>query len=477
MRISLIHPFYRHKLFSENIRFVDEEFCKAPPIVLAYVAAILQKAGHIVQIVDGYNNQMTDGDILKQVRNFSPDLLGVRLETYCFHDTLRLVKYLKANLNGIKVLCGGINLSLYPEESFSHGVFDYGLIGDAIDRLPKIIQCISEKNNIASIPGTISLNNKRVVVNPYGKNLDEKHDFDNYPFPARDLLNNSIYYSVISQRRNYTIMVASRGCPYKCKFCAIKNINYSYRSAESIIKEIEECYYRYAIREIDFFDAVFFLNKKNLNKVFDELIRMKLDLEWSCRSRVDIVDGVFLQKAKKAGCRKIYFGIESCDPVILSNINKQINSPQVLQTLSLCKKAGIQSLGFFMIGNEGETRETIIKTIKYAKSLPLDYAQFCMTIAKPFTDYDKERLSSERNDYWRDYIKGTIKEQVFPRTWANVANSEIEKLTRMAYRTFYLRLGYIFKILTKIRSFKELFRYIHVSHRLIAVVFLKRNDI
>lgn len=474
MKISLIHPFYRHKAFSENLRFIDEEFCKAPPIILAYVAAILQKAGHAVQIVDAYNANLSDEEVLRRVQNFCPDLLGFRLDTYCFHDARRMIKYLKDKLRGIKVLCGGINLSLYPEESFSHNLIDYGFIGDAIGRLPKVIDCIEKNTGLESIHGTIFLKGQKTNIVPYQKELDNEYSFDDYPFPARGLLENSIYYSIISQRRNYTVMLASRGCPYHCKFCAIANIAYSYRSADSIIKEIEECYYRFGIREIDFFDAVFFLNRGNIRKVFDELIRMKLDLEWSCRSRVDDLDEEFFKKARKAGCRQIYFGIESCDPMILSNIEKQTNPSQICQALQLCKKVGIRTLGFFMIGNQGENRETVIKTVNSALSLPLDYAQFCMAIAKPFTKYDRERIQRLGRDYWREYIRRDIAEQPFPRTWTNLTNDEVVKLTWLAYRKFYLRLNHIFTMLYQARSFKELLRYIWVGGRLIGAT-LKFN--
>ena len=467
MRISLIHPVYGHKDFSENLRFIDEEFCKGPPIVLAYVAAVLQQAGHTVQIIDAHNNKLSDSAILKELEGFAPDLLGVRLETYGFYDTLRLVKYLKPRLANIKVLCGGINLSLYPDESFAHGFFDYGLIGDADGRLPEIIDAIGKGRDIHLVSGTISYSGGEVRITP-GQNYPPKnYSFDSHPFPARGLLNNGIYYSAISQRRNYTIMLASRGCPYKCKFCEINSIDYTGRSAQSIIQEIEECYYQHGVREIDFFDAGFFINKKEIGRVFDELTRMKLDLEWSCRSRVDEIDATTLKKARSAGCRQIYFGIESCDPRILFNINKEINGSQVYSTLDLCRKTGIRALGFFMIGNQGETNETAMRTIKYAKSLPLDYAQFCMAIAKPSSGYNRQRILDTQRDYWREYIRGSIPAEPFPRTWTRLTDEEVRRLTKTAYRVFYLRPAQIFRLLGRVRSFKELVRYFRIAARLL----------
>jgi len=235
----------------------------------------------------------------------------------------------------------------------------------------------------------------------------------------------------------------------------------------SIIEEILECYHVHGVREIDFFDAVFYLNHKEIDRVLDELIRLKLDLEWSCRSRVDIVGASLLRKARRAGCRQIYFGIESINQDVLRRIQKNIGDAQVRDALRECKRSGIRTMGFFMIGNEGETEASVLRSIEYACQLPLDFAQFCMAIAKPGTDYDRTMIEATGHDYWREYILGERDDSFFPRPWSELDDDTVRRLARRAYARFYLRPSTIARFLARIRSFKEVTRHARIAFRLI----------
>ena len=111
MKIALIYPPFHHKIFSENLKVVDEEFCLAPPIILAYVAAILERAGHKVKLIDANAQRLSMGETLNILEGFRPDLLGARLETYHFYETLNWIRYLKQHLK-VPVIAGGNNHSL-----------------------------------------------------------------------------------------------------------------------------------------------------------------------------------------------------------------------------------------------------------------------------------------------------------------------------------------------------------------------------
>ena len=148
-------------------------------------------------------------------------------------------------------------------------------------------------------------------------------NLDTVPFPARNLLPMNKYYSFISKRKNYTILMSSRGCTFQCTFCEQRSGDIRYRSAKNVADEMEECYQRYGVREIDVFDPLFTINKKRVIEVCKEIQKRNLKLIWSCRSRVDTIDEEMLIEMKKAGCYRIYFGIESGDEQILKNIKKQ----------------------------------------------------------------------------------------------------------------------------------------------------------
>lgn len=456
MKITLIFPPYQHKIFSENLTTVDEEFCLAPPIISAYVAAILEQHSHKVQLLDARVLNLSKEQALEQIKNFQPDVLGFRSETYHFHDALDWVRYLKENLN-IPVITGGVNLSLYPEETLSHREIDYGIIGDASESLPKLIKAFEYGDVLDDIPGIIYRKNGKIVIN---RPQEKLADFDSFPFPARHLLPYEAYYSFISQLKNFTIMVTTIGCPFFCTFCAIhSNTHYRVRSAKNVLDEIELCCRDFGIREIDFFDATFFLPRPRALEIFEGMKRRRLKIEWSCRTRVDVVDEDVLRQAASVGCRQIYYGIESVNTKVLKAIKKDIKIGQIRQAIKWSKKYGIRTMGFFMVGNPSDTREGVRDTIEFAKDLGLDFIQVCRTIAKPGTELDKLMIKENRRDYWREHVLGKKIENRLPTPWSNLSEIEIEALTKEFYAKFYFRPKILWNRVTQVKSFGELKRY------------------
>ncbi len=464
MKITLVLPPYTHKVFSENLSTVDEEFCVAPPIILAYVAAILERHGHKVQLLDARALGLSKEQAFKQINDFHPDILGFRAESYHFHDALEWVGYLKEKLS-IPVLAGGINLSLYPLETFSHREIDYGIIGDALEPLPKLIKALEYDGSVTDIAGIIYRKSGEVVIN---KPQDKFADFDSFPFPARHLLSNESYYSFISQLKNFTIIVTTRGCPFSCSFCAIHpNTHYCVRSAKNVVEEVELCYRNFGVREIDFFDATFFLPRQRTFEIFDEMKKRHLNIEWSCRTRVDIVDENMLRQAASVGCRQINYGIESINAKVLKSIKKNITQEQIKQAIKWSKKYGIRTMGFFMVGNPGDTKESVRSTIEFSKDIGLDFIQVCRAIAKPGTEFDELMIRESKRDYWREHVLGEKIEGRLPTPWSNLSEAEKEMLTKEFYAKFYFRLKIIWSKIIQLRSFEEFKRYLSVGIKMV----------
>ena len=185
-------------------------------------------------------------------------------------------------------------------------------------------------------------------------------------------------------------MVTSLGCPYRCKFCEAGRTAYNPRSPQTVIKEVEECYYKYGVREIDFFDYEFTAIRERTFEICRLLQEKKIDITWACRSRVDTVDKELLTQMRRAGCSRIYFGLESGVQDILDDVGKGITLEQIKETIHACRSLGIKSLGFFLIGAPGDTRQSVKDTINFAKRLKLDYVQFSKCLAKPLTPLWKQ---------------------------------------------------------------------------------------
>ncbi len=454
MKLSLIFNPFSYKVHEENIRVVQKYFGLFPPLSLAWVASIAEQAGHQVQLVDARTLRLSMEATLEKVRDFQPDIMGFMMTTYMFQDTLLWIKFLKQHLN-IPVLIGGYNLRVYPRESLSHPEIDFGVVEHAYYTVPRLLEELeSGRRDFDKVPGLVYKRNGQIVVTPH----PQKIEFDKFPNPARHLLPNELYAEFPTERRNFTVMVTSLGCPYGCTFCEAGQTPYNPRSPETVVAEMEECYRNYGIREIDIFDYEFTGIRNRVMRICQLIKKKELDIIWACRSRIDTVDRELLKEMKEAGCRRIYFGVESGRQELLDRVHKGYSIAQIRDIIAVCSDLGIRTLGFFLIGAPGDTRETVKDTVAFAKTLDLDYVQFSKCLAKPLTPLWKEMVAQEKKDYWRDWILGREVDRELPRPWTELTNQEIDRLARWAYVSYYARPFFLWKHLCKIASFSELKR-------------------
>ncbi len=383
-----------------------------------------------------------------RLRQFKPDLLGFMMTTYMFPETLQWIRYLKKERK-VPVVVGGYNLRVYPRESIMPDEIDFGVVEHALETVPQLLSELEGKRRFREVTGLAYKDNGAIKLNPA-----RAVNFNDFPFPARHLLPNELYAEFPTERRNFTAMVTSLGCPYGCNFCEAGRTHYSPRTPQVVINEIEECYVKYHIREFDIFDYNFTFDKDRVTEICREIGKRKLDILWACRSRVDI-GRELLTEMKRAGCGRIYYGIESGDQGILDAINKGITTQQVRQCISDTNRAGIKALGFFLIGAPGDTKETVKKTVQFAQSLNLHYVQFSKCLAKPLTPLWREMVQRTGRDYWRDWILGQETDRPVPRPWTTLTNKEIDQLTKKAYVRYHSRFRFLLRAVLQVKSFAE----------------------
>lgn len=451
MKVAFVFNPFQYKVHEENVRIVQKYFGLFPPLSMAWVAAIVEKAGHEAIIVDARTMNLSMDETLKVLEDFKPDVIGFMMTTYMFHDTMAWIRFLKERLK-VLVMVGGYNLRIYPRETLSHHEIDFGVVEHAYYTVPRLLEELeSGRNDFINVPGLVFKKDGEIIITRH----EQKIEFDKFPNPARHLLPNELYAEFPTERRNFTVMVTSLGCPYGCSFCEAGRTPYNPRSPETVVSEMEECYHRYGIREIDIFDYEFTGIRERALKICRLLQEKKLDLIWACRSRIDTVDKELLEEMKRAGCRRIYFGLESGVQDILDKVSKGISLAQIQETIKICRDLGIRTLGFFLIGAPGETKDSVKRTVDFAKELDLDYAQFSKCLAKPLTPLWKEMVVADGKDYWQNWVLGKEEDRELPRPWTELTNGEIGSLTRLAYISYYARPRLVWKHLVKIASFSE----------------------
>lgn len=473
-KLAFVYPTFHTQPFNENLPTVDDEFGLFPHLGFGWAARVAKEMGWEVRLFDGLATRAPIESIIAEVKAWGPDLVGFSAHAcQTFRFMLGWAKRIKAE-TGLPTLVGGYEAKAYPDEIMGHGCFDYLCAGENVTFLREFLPAFERGHGYEKVAdlywrdgGTVRRTFPRAEALP----------FSAFPSPDRSIYPNHLYYSHVSQRRYFTIGMSEVGCPYPCSFCCMRNSGFDARSPAQLIAEMEECI-ALGIHEIDWFDPLMLHDRERVMELAREVRRRKLDIIWSCRSRIDSlsfhksegeVDEEMIRTLAEGGCRRIYFGVESGDDEVLRSMMKgQRATSQIRKVLACVAEHGIMALGFFILGGPGDTPETCERTISYSLTLPLAYAQYQIAIIKPHTQLEKQYVIEGTGiDYWREYMRGTIDEQLLPTPWTDMTRPELERLARKAFFRFYARPRYALGMLRRIESVDELQRYARVGTQLL----------
>ncbi len=205
-------------------------------------------------------------------------------------------------------------------------------------------------------------------------------DIDSFSFPQRNKFNLN-WYTLPG------VIHSSRGCPFQCLFCsasAMAGGKYRMRSVENIMREFDYLLTKLYINFLAFSDDTITGNLKRLKQICKQILYKGYQVKWLCASRVNLIDQELLRLMAQSGCQRIGFGFESASEDILKSINKRITKKQIEKAVKLCLEFGILPSGNFMIGFPNDTKETIKKSLEFAKKLKRFGAHCTFTVLTPF---------------------------------------------------------------------------------------------
>ncbi len=369
--VTLVYPYF----CPSN----DRSIFRFPPLGLGYIASHLKQHSISVDLVDC--TFLTQEEALEKIRNSDPKIIGIYSMFSMKNKAIQMAKLLRKNC---ELLVAGGPLPTLNIEDFLQD-FDIVVIGEGEETTLELAHGLDKGDDLTRVKGIAYMKNNRVELNPPRGFIE---DLDNIPFPARELFDNQAYKSYYSQRFKYTVtsMITSRGCPFNCDFCSrpIFGNRFRTRSAANIVDEME----RVLTLDYDriwFADDCFTLERKRLIEICNEIAQRGITIEWECLSRVDTIDREVTDKMKRAGCVRMFFGIESGNNSVLALMKKQANTKQAKEAVGVTKLSGIQVGAFFILGYPGENDETVLDTVRFASSLPLDYLSFTFPYPIPGT--------------------------------------------------------------------------------------------
>ena len=440
MRVLLINPCWVIRQRKNMWRAIRSTM---PPLGVAWLAAVLEQDGHDVAILDANAENLSPEEAASWVRTHGHwDLVGLSATTPLIGSALEIAHRLKADSPRLRIVMGGVHPTVLPDEVASNPAVDLVVRGEGETTLREI----AAERPWDDIRGISYRCDGQVRHNPDREIIA---DLDSLPLPAYHLLPMGKYRPAAGAARRTPAVsaLATRGCPGRCTFCyRIFGSHLRCRSGQNMAAEVQVLQQRYGIKEISFYDDTFTAVKREVQAFCSAIREMKLDLTWSCFSRIDTFDEETFRLMHASGCHQVMFGVETCCAEILEQINKRIVVDEVEDVVRKTQRMGIEVRAAFMLGNPGETQETLEENIRFAIRLAPDLAVF--NIATPYPGTEMYRWADEngylRTKNWEHYDLSTPVMNL-----PTVPAETVLRSYRQAYRRFYLRPRFIAGRLTK----------------------------
>jgi anaerobic magnesium-protoporphyrin IX monomethyl ester cyclase len=337
-----------------------------PPIGIAYLGAVARDHGYEVLLIDGGFTSLRN--IARQVKEFAPEFVGITCWTINREMVWKLCMILQKIAPDAFLAVGGPHASFYPEHIFAKTHASAVVIGEGEDTLCELLDAVKNRGDLAQVRGIAYRKRDGTVARTEPRPQVEQ--LDSIPFPYYAGFQNfsfNKYAGLTGLPRPTAAVITSRGCVFNCTYCGSVNFwgkKWRYRSAENVLDELQLLVKNMGARSIYLFDDNFPVSKKRAMDICQGIIDRKLDIQWACCSHVKMMNAQLLDAMKKSGCVSIDFGVESGSDLILRNINKNQTRADIERTFALVHKADIRPRAYLMVGNQGETPDTIDATIE-----------------------------------------------------------------------------------------------------------------
>lgn len=422
-----------------------------PPLELMSIAGYARKMGQEIAILDASSLRKTYDEVKEQIVKEKPDMVVFSTSTTAIYSDILTATKAKEVSKDIITVAVGSHVMALPEETLQlNQDLDIAVYGDDEEVIVK--NMAEAEGDFSKVKGICYRNKtgeiKRTAPNEITKNLDE------LGFPAHDLVKKELYYDFMTKKGPLALIMAQRGCINRCIYCICPELyRYRERSVEHIIEELKWIK-KLGYREFKFVNAGTTYNLNWANQLMDEIIESKLGLSWWTNVRADKLNPEILAKMKKAGCHTLAIGMETSDQQILQNIGKNVTPEKVKAAVSMAKKIGFKTAVYFIFGLPGETKETMQRTINFAKSMGADFVTMGVAQPLPGTKFFKD-LEEKGQLLTKDWSKyDPCQKPVY--SYPHLSSEEIFEATRSGYRQFYLRPSYLLQRIVQIRSFRDL---------------------
>ena len=381
-------------------------FPKDISLGLSSVAAVLKKAGHEVLLIDT-SFGLDEEEIRTTLDRFKPGLTGICVTTGSLEQAGHVASLIKERSDA-PILAGGIAATLAPEETIGLESIDIVCVGEGELPALELVESLEAGDEREDIENLWFKSDGEVVRNPVRPLIK---DLDSLPPPDRGIYR---YETYLKWHNHRACLVAGRGCPYQCTYCANHSLQKLYRgkgryvrfrSVDTILDEIKALEERYRIQSIEFYDDIFTMNKKWLREFCEKYPNIST-IPYYINGKVETIDDEVCRLLKGSGCKRVSIGLESGDEAIRKNVLKRSMSDEaIIGAAGAIKRAGLELYTYNIIGIPFETRASIQKTIDLNRAIKPDYIQ--TSIFNAYKGTDLYELCREKGWLREDTAEGS----------------------------------------------------------------------
>lgn len=434
MKITLINPPYPLNVHSHPA-FI--------PLGLAYLGAVAEKEGHQVTVIDCQAEKLTTDLFRQRISKEDPDIIGITATTLLYKSAMNLINMAREIHPKAVTVLGGSHGTFWDENALK----EYPSLDVVVRREGEVtfIDLLNKlDSNLSNVLGITFRKKDGSIFRTPDRPFIE--DLDALPFPAHHLM------PIDSLKRMGKILIpliTSRGCVYWCDFCSTVRMfgrGYRWRSPKNVVDEMQLVHDKYGVTQVTFYDDAFTVNRDRVLKICQELHDRKLEMTWDCGTRVDMVDRELLKTMHGAGCIAVWLGVESGSEAILGAMNKKIKLDQTRVAYKTAHDVGLMTIANVVLGFPGETEQTAKATIRFVKELNPDDVGFYVATPYPGTPmYDQVKA----NGWLRvtDFDKYDTAGPTFETP--QLSMEKLAELRYKAYQQFYLRPGYVIKMMRR----------------------------
>jgi anaerobic magnesium-protoporphyrin IX monomethyl ester cyclase len=442
------------------------------PLGLLYISAVCKQSGHEVYVIDAFAEKLSNQDLKNTIACVKPDVVGFTSFVCNGAVIYNLGKWIKYEYPHMRVVFGNLHASVYAQDYLRHNCCDIVVHGEGEYTFLKILEVLQRKqDDFSNIPSISYLKDGKYIITSPPMVIE---DLSRLPLPDRDAVNQKLYN--IPPVTNMTYfgrknsvgkhMFTSRGCVFSCSFCTIHNkTGQRFNIPSKVVDEMEILVKKYSADYIFISDALFISDSQRVVDICAAIKKRGLNFKWGCEGHINFINDRLIEEMESAGCYDIAFGIESGTQRLLDIVNKRTQLSKIEEVINNIKRTTkIKVSGLFILGLPGETQEDSLATIKFAKQLPLDMAQFSILTPYPGSPIFyglKERGEIEtgiRSDgtldatVWQRYSP-YIFDTHFEPIWvtAQLTADALRKLQKKALKEFYFRPKQFYTQLKRIR--------------------------